>query len=67
MKVLSKELEKKKYDTLMLGLLSPLIENRNWPSNIRELQNVLEYALITTIHDAVSFQYLLEQEPSQTI
>lgn len=39
----------------------------DWPGNIRELQNVLERALITAKHGAVSFQYLLEQEPSQTI
>ncbi|WP_347454094.1 sigma 54-interacting transcriptional regulator [Acinetobacter thermotolerans] len=34
----------------------------NWPGNIRELQNVLERAMITARHGAVSFQYLLEQE-----
>lgn len=34
----------------------------NWPGNIRELQNVLERAMITARHGAVSFQYLLEQD-----
>lgn len=33
-----------------------------WPGNIRELQNVLERAMITARHGQVSFQYLLEQE-----
>ena len=39
----------------------------DWPGNIRELQNVLERALITAKHGAVSFQYLLEQESSQAL
>nr|WP_309593574.1 sigma 54-interacting transcriptional regulator [Moraxella osloensis] len=43
------------------------LQRYDWPGNIRELQNVLERALITAKHGAVSFQYLLEQEPSQTI
>lgn len=43
------------------------LQHYDWPGNIRELQNVLERALITAKHGAVSFQYLLEQEPSQTI
>lgn len=43
------------------------LHHYDWPGNIRELQNVLERALITAKHGAVSFQYLLEQEPSQTI
>lgn len=34
----------------------------DWPGNIRELQNVLERALITAKHGAVSFKYLLEQD-----
>lgn len=43
------------------------LQRYDWPGNIRELQNVLERALITAKHGAVSFQYLLEQEPSQTV
>ncbi|MFX1825516.1 sigma 54-interacting transcriptional regulator [Acinetobacter sp. AS5] len=43
------------------------LQHYDWPGNIRELQNVLERALITAKHGAVSFQYLLEQEPSQTV
>ena len=43
------------------------LQRYDWPGNIRELQNVLERALITAKHGAVSFQYLLEQESSQTI
>lgn len=43
------------------------LQHYDWPGNIRELQNVLERALIMAKHGAVSFQYLLEQEPSQTI
>lgn len=42
------------------------LQRYDWPGNIRELQNVLERALITAKHGAVSFQYLFEQEPSQT-
>lgn len=38
------------------------LQRYNWPGNIRELQNVLERAMITARHGAVSFQYLLEQE-----
>ncbi|MCU4539198.1 sigma 54-interacting transcriptional regulator [Acinetobacter bereziniae] len=43
------------------------LQRYDWPGNIRELQNVLERALITAKHGAVSFQYLLEQESSQTV
>jgi PAS domain S-box-containing protein len=43
------------------------LQHYDWPGNIRELQNVLERALITAKHGAVSFQYLLEQEPSQNV
>lgn len=43
------------------------LQHYDWPGNIRELQNVLERALITAKHGAVSFQYLLEKEPSQTV
>lgn len=43
------------------------LQHYDWPGNIRELQNVLERALITAKHGAVSFQYLLEQESSQTV
>lgn len=43
------------------------LQRYDWPGNIRELQNVLERALITAKHGVVSFQYLLEQEPSQTV
>lgn len=43
------------------------LQRYDWPGNIRELQNVLERALITAKHGAVSFQYLLEQESSQTL
>lgn len=43
------------------------LQHYDWPGNIRELQNVLERALITAKHGAVSFQYLLEQEPSRTV
>lgn len=39
----------------------------DWPGNIRELQNVLERALITAKQGSVSFQYLLEQESSQAL
>jgi len=38
------------------------LQRYNWPGNIRELQNVLERAMITARHGAVSFQYLLEQD-----
>lgn len=38
------------------------LQRYNWPGNIRELQNVLERAMITARHGSVSFQYLLEQE-----
>lgn len=38
------------------------LQRYNWPGNIRELQNVLERAMITARHGAVSFQYLIEQE-----
>ena len=37
-------------------------ERYKWLDNIRELQNVLEGAMITTRHGTVSFQYLLEQD-----
>ena len=43
------------------------LQHYDWPGNIRELQNVLERALITAKHGAVSFKYLLEQESSQTM
>jgi len=43
------------------------LQHYDWPGNIRELQNVLERALITAKHGAVSFQYLLEQESSQVL
>ena len=43
------------------------LQRYDWPGNIRELQNVLERALITAKHGAVSFQYLLEQESSQVL
>lgn len=43
------------------------LQHYDWPGNIRELQNVLERALITAKHGAVSFQYLLEQESPQTL
>ena len=43
------------------------LQKYEWPGNIRELQNVLERALITAKHGAVSFQYLLEQESPQTL
>ncbi|MGB9191616.1 sigma 54-interacting transcriptional regulator [Acinetobacter sp.] len=38
------------------------LQHYNWPGNIRELQNVLERAMITARHGTVSFQYLLEQD-----
>ena len=38
------------------------LQHYNWPGNIRELQNVLERAMITARHGVVSFQYLLEQD-----
>ncbi|WP_407304655.1 sigma 54-interacting transcriptional regulator [Acinetobacter sp.] len=38
------------------------LQRYNWPGNIRELQNILERAMITARHGSVSFQYLLEQE-----
>ncbi len=38
------------------------LQRYNWPGNIRELQNVLERAMITARYGAVSFQYLLEQD-----
>lgn len=38
------------------------LQRYNWPGNIRELQNVLERAMITARHGSVSFQYLLEQD-----
>ena len=40
------------------------LQHYDWPGNIRELQNVLERALITAKHGAVS---LLEQESSQVL
>lgn len=43
------------------------LQHYDWPGNIRELQNVLERALITAKHGTVSFQYLLEQESSQVL
>lgn len=39
----------------------------DWPGNIRELQNVLERAMITAKQGTVSFQYLLEQEIKDTL
>ena len=42
------------------------LQRYDWPGNIRELQNVLERAMITARHGAVSFQYLLEQEVQTT-
>ena len=38
------------------------LQRYGWPGNIRELQNVLERAMITARNGTVSFQYLLEQE-----
>ncbi|MDX7987388.1 PAS domain S-box protein [Xenorhabdus sp. 12] len=38
------------------------LQQYDWPGNIRELQNVIERALITARQGAVSFQYLLEQD-----
>lgn len=43
------------------------LQRYNWPGNIRELQNVLERAMITARHGVVSFQYLLEQEIQSTM
>ncbi|WP_244866164.1 sigma 54-interacting transcriptional regulator [Photorhabdus heterorhabditis] len=41
------------------------LQQYDWPGNIRELQNVIERALITAKQGAVSFQYLLEQDQPQ--
>ncbi|WP_227509910.1 sigma-54 interaction domain-containing protein [Acinetobacter sp. NCu2D-2] len=42
------------------------LQRYNWPGNIRELQNVLERAMITARQGTVSFQYLLEQDGQTT-
>ncbi|WP_036770579.1 sigma 54-interacting transcriptional regulator [Photorhabdus australis] len=41
------------------------LQQYDWPGNIRELQNVIERALITAKQGAVSFKYLLEQDQQQ--
>ncbi|WP_339385021.1 sigma 54-interacting transcriptional regulator [Xenorhabdus nematophila] len=41
------------------------LQQYDWPGNIRELQNVIERALITARQGAVSFKYLLEQDQQQ--
>ncbi len=41
------------------------LQQYDWPGNIRELQNVIERALITVKQGAVSFKYLLEQDQQQ--
>ncbi|NRN28812.1 sigma 54-interacting transcriptional regulator [Photorhabdus heterorhabditis] len=41
------------------------LQQYDWPGNIRELQNIIERALITAKQGAVSFQYLLEQDQPQ--
>ncbi|MFW2723427.1 sigma-54 interaction domain-containing protein, partial [Acinetobacter baumannii] len=39
------------------------LQQYDWPGNIRELQNVIERAMITAKQGIVSFQYLLEEQP----
>ncbi|MDC4886096.1 sigma 54-interacting transcriptional regulator, partial [Acinetobacter baumannii] len=39
------------------------LQQYDWPGNIRELQNVIERAMITAKQGMVSFQYLLEEHP----
>ncbi|MDC5702774.1 sigma-54 dependent transcriptional regulator, partial [Acinetobacter baumannii] len=39
------------------------LQQYDWPGNIRELQNVIERAMITAKQGIVSFQYLLEEHP----
>ncbi len=41
------------------------LQQYDWPGNIRELQNVIERALITAKQGVVSFKYLLEQDQQQ--
>ena len=43
------------------------LQQYNWPGNIRELQNVIERAMITAKQGMVSFQYLLEEQPSTQV
>lgn len=44
------------------------LQQYEWPGNIRELQNVLERALITARQGMISFKYLLESEqPSNKV
>ncbi|MHA3084196.1 sigma 54-interacting transcriptional regulator [Acinetobacter sp. ANC 5383] len=43
------------------------LQQYEWPGNIRELQNVLERALITARQGTVSFKYLLESEQPSTV
>ncbi|MEN8346848.1 sigma 54-interacting transcriptional regulator, partial [Acinetobacter baumannii] len=38
------------------------LQQYEWPGNIRELQNVIERAMITAKQGSVSFKYLLEQD-----
>lgn len=38
------------------------LQQYEWPGNIRELQNVIERAMITAKQGAISFKYLLEQD-----
>ncbi|WP_207627199.1 sigma 54-interacting transcriptional regulator [Photorhabdus tasmaniensis] len=42
-----------------------VLQQYDWPGNIRELQNVIERALITAKQGTVSFKYLLEQDQQQ--
>lgn len=41
------------------------LQQYEWPGNIRELQNVIERALITAKQGIISFKYLLEHENTQ--
>lgn len=44
------------------------LQQYEWPGNIRELQNVLERALITARQGMISFKYLLElEQPSNKV
>lgn len=38
------------------------LQQYEWPGNIRELQNVIERAMITAKQGAISFKYLFEQD-----